>query len=126
VATSTPLTARGARPLPPAALAFRAAHSGIAAGFLSAIAYVWVCAVTGRRDPLLRVAVTALTLEGVVVAANGGDCPLGPLQDRLDDPIPLFELVLSPRAAERAVPVLGAVAALGIGLLARRDGRTSR
>ena len=43
----------------------------------------------------------------------------GPLQDRLDDPVPLFELVLSPRAAKRAVPVLGAVAAAGIGLLAR-------
>ena len=107
------------RPHRPAALAFRAAHAGIAAGFLSAIAYVWACAVTGRRDPLLRVAVGALTLEGVLVAANGGDCPLGPLQDRLDDPVPLFELVLSPRAAKRAVPVLGAVAAAGIGLLAR-------
>ena len=103
----------------PAALAFRAAHAGIAAGFLSAIAYVWACVVTGRRDPLLRIAVGALTLEGVAVAANGGDCPLGPLQDRLDDPVPLFELVLSPRAAKRAVPVLGAVAAAGIGLLAR-------
>ena len=107
------------RPHRPAALVFRAVHAGIAAGFLSAIAYVWACAVTGRRDPLLRVAVGALTLEGVVVAANGGDCPLGPLQDRLDDPVPLFELVLSPRAAKRAVPVLGAVAAAGIGLLAR-------
>jgi len=48
------------------------------------------------------------------VAANHGDCPLGPLQDRLHDPVPLFELVLSPRAARRAIPVLGAVAAAGI------------
>jgi len=106
--------------LAPAALAFRLAHAGIAAGFLVAIAHVWACVLTGRRDPLLRVAVAALTLEGVVVAANGGDCPLGPLQQRLDDPVPLFELVLSPRAAKRAVPVLGAVAAAGIALLARR------
>lgn len=106
--------------LAPAALAFRAAHAGIAVGFLAAIAHVWACALTGRRDPLLRVAVAALTLEGVVVAANGGDCPLGPLQARLDDPVPLFELVLSPRAAKRAVPVLGAVATAGIALLARR------
>ncbi len=35
------------------------------------------------------------------------------------DPVPLFELVLSPRAAKRAVPVLGAVAAAGIAALAR-------
>lgn len=121
---------RGARRLPyfarvtghrlePAALAFRTAHAGIALGFLTAIAYVWACALTGRRDRWLRAAVAALTIEGAVVSANGGDCPLGPLQDRLDDPVPLFELVLSPRAAKRAVPVLGAVAAVGIGLLAR-------
>ena len=114
------LEAAGVHRLAPAALAFRLAHAGIAAVFLAAIAHVWACALTGRRDPLLRVAVAALTLEGVVVAANGGDCPLGPLQDRLDDPIPLFELVLSPRAAKRAVPVLGAIAAAGIALLARR------
>ena len=121
------MSTREARPLAPAALAFRAAHAGIAAGFLSAIAYVWACAISGRRDPLLRVAVAALVLEGVVVAANGGDCPLGPLQEQLDDPVPLFELVLSPRAAKRAVPVLGAVAAAGIGLLARpTPARTSR
>jgi hypothetical protein len=108
------------RGLSPAALAFRAAHTVIALGFLAAIGDVWACALTGRRDRTLRVAVTALTLEGMVVAANGGDCPLGPLQERLDDQVPLFELVLSPRAAKRAVPVLGAVAAAGIALLARR------
>ena len=105
--------------LGPAALAFRTAHAGIAIAFLAAIVHVWACALTGRRDPWLRVAVAALALEGAVVTANGGDCPLGPLQDRLDDPVPLFELVLSPRAAERAVPVLGAVAASGIALLVR-------
>jgi hypothetical protein len=42
------------------------------------------------------------------------------LQDRLGDPVPLFELVLSPSAARRAVPVLGAITAAGIGLLLRR------
>ena len=69
---------------------------------------------------LLHVAVVALVGEGAVVAANHGDCPLGPLQDRLDDPVPLFELVLSPRMAKRAVPALGAFSAVGIALLARR------
>ena len=106
--------------LAPAALAFRVGHAGVAAGFLAAIAYVWACALTGRRDARLRVAVAALAVEGVLVGANGGDCPLGPLQARLDDPVPLFELVLSPRAAKRAVPVLGAVAAAGIALVASR------
>jgi hypothetical protein len=106
-------------PLSRAALAFRALHAAIAVGFLGAIAYVWWCALTGRRDGALRAAVAALVGEGVVVAVNHGDCPLGPLQDRLGDPVPLFELVLSPRAAKRAVPVLGVVAAVGIMLAAR-------
>jgi hypothetical protein len=103
--------------LTPAALAFRAAHATIAAGFLSAIGYIWWCALTGRRGRLLRVAVTGLSAEGLLVAANHGDCPLGGLQERMGDPVPLFELVLSPRAARRAVPALGAVAVAGIALL---------
>jgi hypothetical protein len=105
--------------LTPTAAAFRTVHAAIAAAFLLAIAYVWWCALTGRRGRLLRVAVTALGCEGLLVAANHGDCPLGGLQQRVDDPVPLFELVLSPRAARRAVPVLGAVAAAGVALLAR-------
>jgi hypothetical protein len=83
---------------------------------------VWFCALTGRRDRLLGYTVAALATEGACVGANHGDCPLGPLQDRLHDPVPLFELVLrSPTAAKRAVPVLGGVASLGILLLAHRD-----
>ena len=103
-----------------AVLAWRTAHAAIAAAFLLAIGYVWWCALTRRRTRALRFAVGALVGEGVLVAANHGDCPLGPLQQRLDDPVPLFELVLSPRAAKRAVPVLGAIAGAGIALLARR------
>ena len=114
------LLGSGRRPaLSPTAVAFRAAHAVIAVGFLAAIGDVWMAAITGRRGPLLRLSVTALVTEGVVVTANGGDCPLGGLQDRMGDPVPLFELVLSPRAAKRAVPVLGMVAAAGIALLAR-------
>jgi hypothetical protein len=103
------------------ALTFRWFHGLVAAGFLLAIAYVWFCALTGRRDRLLGYTVAALVTEGVCVEANHGDCPLGPLQDRLHDPVPLFELVLrSPGAAKRAVPVLGGIAGLGIALLGRR------
>ena len=103
-----------------AAMAFRAFHTAIAAEQLLAIAYVWWCALSGRRDRLLHVAAASLIGEGVLVAANHGDCPLGGLQDRLGDPIPLFELVLSPRAAKRAVPTLGAIAAAGLVLLVAR------
>ena len=67
--------------------------------------------------PLLRVAAAWLIGESVLVAANHGDCPPGGLQERLGDPVPLFELVLSPRAAKRAVPTLGVIAGAGLALL---------
>jgi hypothetical protein len=112
---------RPRRRLSPAAVAFRCIHAAIAGGFLLAIAHVWWCALTGRRGPLLRVAVVALLGEGAVVSANRGDCPLGPLQQRVGDPVPLFELFLSPDAARRAVPTLGLLAGVGIALLAAAD-----
>jgi hypothetical protein len=86
---------------------------------------VWWCALSGRRGRLLRIAAASLIGEGVLIAANRGDCPRGPLQERLGDPVPLFELVLSPRAAKRAVPTLGALAAGGLLLMGRgrRDAR---
>jgi hypothetical protein len=109
----------------PAARAFRACHAAIAAAFLGAVGYVWWCALTGRRDRGLHLAVVALVAEGAVVTANHGDCPLGPLQERLGDPIPLFELVLSPTAARRAVPTLGLITVAGLMLLVRRSPRTT-
>ncbi len=74
------------------ALAFRAVHSVIATAFLFAIGYVWWCALTGRRGSLLRFAIGALLSEGALVIVNRGDCPLRPLQKRVGDPVPLFEL----------------------------------
>lgn len=105
---------------------FRVVHAAIAAAFLVAIVYVWWCALSGRRGRLLRVAVTALLAEGILVLINRGDCPLGGLQERMGDPVPLFELVLSPPAARRAVPVLGVVTAAGLFVLARRDATERR
>jgi hypothetical protein len=106
--------------LPLAARAFRMTHATIAVGFLGAIGEVWWSALTGRRGRSLRLAVVALVGEAAAVALNHGDCPLGPLQRRVGDPVPLFELVLSPDAARRAVPALGLAATAGIALAAVR------
>lgn len=101
-------------------LLWRTAHGLIALGFLGSIGYVWRCALTGQRGRWLQPAVGALIGEGILVVTNGGDCPLGPLGVRLGDPVPLFELVLPPRAARLAVPALGMLTALGVGILAAR------
>ncbi len=113
--------ARSQAAMTPAVVMWRAGHGLIAIAFLASIGYVWWCALTGRRGPWLRLVTGALLGEGVLVVANGGDCPLGPFGDRIGDPVPLFDLVLSPRAARRAVPVLGAVTAVGVGILALRS-----
>lgn len=96
-----------------AVVAWRAFHGVIALAFLLSIAYVWRCALTGRRGRLLRPTVAALLGEGLLVAANHGDCPLGPLGDRIGDPVPLFELVLPAPAARRAIATLGGLTAWG-------------
>ena len=115
-----------ARKLSRAARAFRAFHAAIAVEMLLAIAYVWWYALSARRRRLLHIAAASLIGEGVLVSANRGDCPLGGLQDRLGDPVPLFELVLSPRAAKKAVPTLGAIAAAGLVLLVVRGRQDAR
>lgn len=114
------------RHLSAAAWALRIAHAAITATFLAAIVHIWVCAATRRRNRWLHVAAVAVVGEGVVVAANHGDCPLGPLQQRLGDPVPLFELVLSPAAARRAVPALGCIATAGLVLLKTRPPHRAR
>ena len=105
-----------------AVLLWRGFHAALALGFLGAIAEVWRAALSGRRSHRTTAAAAALAAEGALVAANGGDCPLGPLGDRIGDEVPLFELVLPPRAAKAAVPVLGAIAVAGILGAFRRPG----
>ena len=106
---------------------FRVAHTLIAVIDLVGLGYIWTCALTRRRDRLLRFSVAALLVEGVALVVGRGNCPLGPLQRKLGDPVPLFELVLPPRGAKAAFPVLAAMSAGGLALLAvRRPSDTSR
>ena len=63
----------------PAVVIWRSMHALISIGFLSSIGYAWWCAPTGRRGRWLRLAIASLAGEGVLVVANRGDCPLGPL-----------------------------------------------
>jgi hypothetical protein len=100
---------------------WRSGHALVALGFLFCIGYIWWCAITGRRGPLLRATIGAVVAEGALVAANHGDCPMGPLGDRIGDEVPLFELILPPLAAKAAVPVLSAVTGAGLVALAVRS-----
>jgi hypothetical protein len=118
-ATIIPDTPAVKRPF--AIVLVRTIHGLISAFFLTCIGLVYHAGVTGRRLPAARVAAVALVVEGAVVSANGGDCPLGGVHRRYGDERAFFELLLPKRAAKLAVPVLGGIAALGIGLVVARS-----
>jgi hypothetical protein len=104
------------QPLTRGALALRAGHTAIAVIELTCLGYVWTCVITGRRGRPLYGAIGILVAEGIGLMVGRGNCPLGPLQQRLGDPVPLFELVLPPMWARRAVPILATVSGVGIAL----------
>lgn len=102
------------------ARAFRVAHAGFSVLQLASLGYVWFCAATRRRDRVLTVSSAALLLEGAALGAGRGDCPFGPFQAKLGDPVPLFELLLPKRAAKAAIPVLFMVAVAGLAAVVLR------
>jgi hypothetical protein len=109
------------------ARAWRIVHAGWSVAQLGCLGYIWASAATGRRSPRLWASVAFLLVEGGALVVGGGDCPVGPLQAEWGDPVPFFELILPPRAAKAAVPVLAAVSFTGIAVLVlRRPGLVVR
>ena len=102
---------------------FRIAHTAFSVVQLSCLGYVWYCALTRRRDRLLTASAATLLFEAGALVVGRGDCPFGPLQSRLGDPVPLFELVLPKRAAKAAIPVLFAIAVAGLAAVVVRPPR---
>jgi hypothetical protein len=67
--------------------------------------------------------VALLVAEGGALLVGRGDCPMGPAQATMGDPVPFFELLLPPRAAKAAIPILAAVSVAGLVALALRPPR---
>jgi hypothetical protein len=107
------------------AQAFRIAHAAFAVVSLSSLGYIWLSAATRRRDRRLTGSLAVLSFEAVALVIGRGNCPFGPTQAKLGDPVPLFELVLPPRAAKAAIPVLTVVSVVGILAAAVRGPRSS-
>ena len=93
---------------------------------LATFGYVWVCAVTRRRDRGLVASVTFLSVEGLALLVGRGNCPMGTLQAEWGDPVPFFELVLPPRAAKAAVPLLAGLTIAGFLAVALRPPAPNR
>jgi len=104
--------------LPPKAKAWRVAHATWSAVELACLGYVWLSALTGRRDTILGACLGFLVVQGGALVVGGGNCPIGPAQAAWGDPVPFFELILPRRAAKAAIPVLAVVALAGIAAVA--------
>ena len=116
----------GWKSLPLGAKAFRIAHIAWGAVAMGALGYIWACAIVRRRDRYLWAAIAFLLVQGVALVVGGGNCPFGPFQRRLGDPVPMFELVLPPRAAKAAIPVLLVVTIAGMVAVVTRTARVTR
>lgn len=90
---------------------------------LAALAYIWLCAAARRRDRAAYASAALLGAEGAALVVGRGDCPFGPFQSGLGDPVPMFEWVLPPRAAKAAIPFLTLVALAALAALALRPPR---
>jgi hypothetical protein len=112
--------------LPARAKAFRVAHLLAGVVNMSALGYVWLSAVRRRRDKSLAASVGVLSAEGLALVIGRGNCPFGPFQESLGDPVPMFELFLPPRAAKAAVPILTILVLTGFAAVALRPPRHRR
>jgi hypothetical protein len=109
------------------ARAWRLLHAAWSAAQLACLGMLWARLIQRRRDPATWAAVAFLAAEGGGLVIGRGDCPMGRLQETWGDSTPFFELLLPPRAAKAAVPVLAGVAVATIlGLVVRSPGPVLR
>jgi hypothetical protein len=106
--------------LPPRAKAFRVFHAVWSVVGMASLGYIWFCAIRRRRDAALAASIGFLSLEGAGLIVGRGNCPAGPMQREMGDPKPFFELILPPRAAKAAVPILAGASVAGFAAVALR------
>lgn len=113
--------------LPRRAKIWRLAHAVWSVAQFIGLVTIWRSAIKRRRRPSVWASVAFLVAEGGGLLIGRGSCPMSGVQEKWGDPVPFFELVLPPRAAKAAVPVLAFVSLLGIGaLVVRRPGLVLR
>ena len=110
--------------LSPPAKTLRLIHISVAMTGLTSLGYLWLCALTGRHDRFLAMACAALSLQGAAILVGRGSCPMGPIQARLGDAVPFFELLLPKRAAKAAFPLLITTTLAGLAVVGARYARS--
>ena len=103
------------RPL--AVTALKGIHTVIFAGELSAIAWLVVSGLVGRRDRSVGIAAVAVAAEVAVFLANDGVCPITPLTERMGAPHGAVSDIFLPDAVARTIPTWSSALLLLAGLL---------
>lgn len=99
----------------------RSVHSVIYLVMASATLWVLYCGIVGRRDSSLALAISLVTLEGLVFFGNRMRCPLTALAQRFGDPTGHVGDTLFPECCTGyTFRVFGALYILGLLLVAQR------
>ena len=105
---------------PAAVTALKATHTVIFAGELSAIVWLVVSGLLGRRDRTVGLAAAAVAGEVAVFLANDGVCPITPLTERLGAAHGSVSDIFLPDAVARTIPLWSTVLLVIAGLLHAR------
>lgn len=83
----------------------RTVHGLIAVVMIASVVAIYYAAFTKTHGLWLYLAAGALSLEGLAIAMNKGNCPFGHVSQRFGDNKPFFELFLPHRIAKQMFKV---------------------
>lgn len=102
-------------------LLLRTVHGLFSAYFIFCVLYINYSAITVHISLLLGIALFSVLLEGFLVyVLNHGNCPLAPLQWKLGDTTPFFNVFLPKHIAKQVIPFFTILTFIGIILLLTR------
>jgi hypothetical protein len=102
---------------PIAVAALKAVHTAIFAGELSAIGWLVLSGLVGRRDRTVGLAAATVAAEVAVFLGNGGVCPITPLTERLGAAHGSVSDIFLPDAVARTIPIWSTALLVIAGLL---------
>jgi hypothetical protein len=102
---------------PVAVAVLKTVHTAIFAGELSAILWLVLSGLLGRRDRTVTVAAAAVVTEVAVYLANDGVCPLTPMTQRLGAERGSVSDIFLPERIARTIPVWSSALLLVAGML---------
>ena len=111
---------------PFAVAALKSIHTVIFAGELSAILWLVISGIVGRRDRSVAIAAAAVAIEAAVFVGNGGACPITPLTERMGAARGSVSDIFLPDAVARTIPTWSVALLVIAGLLHGRRLLASR